>query len=112
MPVPTPSDAELDAYIKARLALAGVDLSQLPPTQTDPVTGAPSQASVLASLRSFVAGSANAQGVRTGGSPRVINRWQPTAASDQLAQQEAPPALYPSIYSAWTDGGITTGNER
>ncbi len=99
MAVVPPTDSELDTLIRARLALLGIDLSQLPATTTDPETGSPSQASVLASLRSFLRGTVP-----------TISSWQPavtTGAPDdaaRLAQQQAVPALYPSILTAWTDG--------
>ena len=55
MPLTPPSDAELDTMIRARLASLGIDLNQLPAgTASDPETGSPGQASVLASLRSFM----------------------------------------------------------
>lgn len=97
---PTPSDEELDILIHARLALAGVDLDQ-----ADPVTGTPSRAAALASLRSFVAGPL-INGQRVGGTPRVVGAWRPPVSegpdADRLAQQVTPPALYPSILTAWT----------
>ncbi|NHC14540.1 hypothetical protein [Motilibacter deserti] len=100
MAIVPPTDAELDTLIKARLALIGIDLSQLHPTQTDPVTGSPSQASILSSLRSFLRGTV----------PPISN-WLPAsgvtgADSDRVVQQAAPPAEYPSILKAWT-GQVT-----
>ena len=110
--LPTPSDDELDALIKARLQLVGIDLGQLPPTTSDPETGAPSQATVLASLRTFLAGPGRS-GERVGGTVRVVSSYVPPAPEgtseadrNRLAQQVAPPALYPSIYHAWTDGAL------
>lgn len=94
-----PTDEELNTLIRARLALLGIDLSQLHPTTSDPETGSPSQASVLSSLRSFLRGTVPA-----------ISAWQPAvpvgeaADAPRLAQQQAAPALYPSILTAWTDG--------
>jgi hypothetical protein len=104
MAIEPPTDDELNTLIRARLAGIGVDLSQLHPTQRDPVTGSPSQASVLSSLRSFLRGTVPA-----------MSAWQPVVPSmptvppgspdrDRLAQQQAAPALYPSILPAWTDG--------
>ena len=95
-----PTDAELDTLIKARLALIGIDLSQLPATTSDPVTGAPSQSSVLASLRSFLRGTV----------PPISN-WLPAPGvtgpdANRVVQQSAPPAEYPSILKAWT-GQVT-----
>jgi hypothetical protein len=81
-----PTDAELDVMIRARLATIGIDLEQLPAGSTpDPDTGSPGRDSVLASLRSFM---------RT----TVLPLSSYTFAADaRLAQQAAPPKLYPSI---------------
>jgi len=89
-PVP-PTDAELDTLIRARLALLGINLDQLPPgTESDPVTGAPGQDIALASLRSFLRTTVQSlSNYRFGSDPA-------------LAQQVAPPQLYPSIATAWT----------
>jgi hypothetical protein len=81
---------ELDTFIKTRLVLSGIDLTLLP-TTPDPVTGAPTQNQVLASLRSFVASS-----------PVQINAWRPAATSTPLSQELSPPLEYPSITEAWT----------
>lgn len=88
-PVP-PTDAELDVLIRARLALLGIDLDQLPPgTDPDPETGAPGRDTALASLRSFLRSTVvPLAGYRFGDDPA-------------LAQQTAPPLLYPSIARAW-----------
>jgi len=87
-----PTDDELNALIRARLALLGIDLDQLPPgTEADQVTGAPGQETALASLRSFL---------RSTVGPLAAYRFGTDAA---LAQQTAPPLLYPSITHAWTD---------
>lgn len=107
--VPTPTDEQLDVWIRARLQIAGVEIEQLHPTQTDPETGAPSQAALLSSVRSFLAGS-GASGARVGGTPRTIRDFVIPAPAggaaedaDRLAQQVAPPLLYPSITEgAWT----------
>ena len=96
MTLSQPTDAELDVMIRARLASSGIDLDQLPPgTQPDPETGSPGRDTALAGLRSFV---------RTTIVP--LNAYQfavPGADSEDyratLAQQLAPPALYPSIDS-------------
>jgi hypothetical protein len=86
-----PTDDELNTLIRARLALLGIDLDQLPPgTTADPVTGAPGRDSALASLRSFL---------RTTVLPLGAYRF---GADPRLAQQVAAPSLYPSITSAWT----------
>jgi hypothetical protein len=101
--VSVPSDDELDAFIKARLALAGVDLNRLPESP-DPATGAPTRAQAMEYLRTFLAG-AKTGGVRSGGRPAAINTWRPPATGDDaaaLAQQADPPLEYPSISTAWT----------
>ncbi|ROP27064.1 hypothetical protein EDC03_2992 [Pseudokineococcus lusitanus] len=103
-PVPEPvavGDAELDTLIRTRLALVGVDLTQLP-TEPDPATGSPTQAQAYASLRTFLAGPL-VDGVRQGGALQALARWTPPAPSPELAQQEAAPSLYPSITAAWTE---------
>ena len=92
-----PTDAELDVFIRARLASLGIDLDQLPPgNASDPETGAPGQASVLASLRSFVRGTigtlAAYQMPTPAGTDPVVAR--------ALSQQPAP-LLYPSIATEW-----------
>lgn len=87
-----PTDDELDTLIRARLALLGIDLDQLPPgTAADPETGAPGRETALRTLRSFL---------RTTVLPLAEYRFGPDPA---LAQQTAPPLLYPSITHAWTD---------
>ncbi|MFA1546892.1 hypothetical protein [Actinomadura chokoriensis] len=98
-----PSDDDLDAYITARLALAGVDLNQLPESP-DATTGSPSRAQAMEYLRTFLAG-AKRDGARPGGRPAAINTWRPPADgpdSAALAQQADPPLEYPSITAAWT----------
>lgn len=86
-----PTDDELNTMIRARLALLGIDLDQLPPgTAADPETGAPGRETALANLRSFL---------RTTVVPLAAYRFGPDLA---LAQQVAPPTLYPSIMTAWT----------
>lgn len=80
-----PSDDELDTMIRARLAVLGIDLDQLPPgSDPDPETGAPGRDTALASLRSFL---------RTTVSPLSRYRF---GADPALAQQVAPPVLYPA----------------
>jgi hypothetical protein len=97
VPPTPPTDAELDVLIRARLALVGIDLDQLPPgTQPDPVTGSPGRESVLASLRAFLRGtvttlSAYQVPVAPGTAPELVV---------PLSQQRAP-MLYPSIFTAW-----------
>ena len=81
-----PTDAELDAMIRARLASIGIDLDQLPAGRApDPQTGSPGRDTALASLRDFM---------RTTVLPLSSYTFDTDAA---LAQQVAPPALYPSI---------------
>ncbi|HEX8347586.1 MAG TPA: hypothetical protein VF657_23055 [Actinoplanes sp.] len=97
MPPTPPTDAELDILIRARLALVGIDLDQLPAgTAPDPVTGSPGRESVLASLRAFLRGtvptlSAYRLPVPAGTEPADVN---------PLSQQRAP-MMYPSISTAW-----------
>ncbi|MEU0282887.1 hypothetical protein ACIQAD_33095 [Streptomyces sp. NPDC088551] len=88
-----PTQEQLDAYIRTRLALAGVDLDLLP-TRPDPATGVPTRDQALRALRSFVATV-----------PAAIAGWAPPvsgAPAAAYAQQAAPPLLYPSITEAWT----------
>lgn len=91
MPPIPPTDDELNTLIRARLAVLGIDLDQLPPgTDPDPETGAPGRDTALASLRSFM---------RSTVVPLSAYRFGTDPA---LAQQVAPPQLYPSIATAWT----------
>jgi hypothetical protein len=83
---------QLNEFITARLVLSGIDLSLLP-TTPDPITGAPTQAQALASLRSFVLSN-----------PTTINSWRPAADSAILSQELSPPLEYPSITEAWMGG--------
>ncbi len=98
MPPTPPTDAELDVLIRARLALVGIDLDQLPPgAAPDPATGSPGRDAVLASLRTFLRGtvvtlSAYRLPVPAGTDPALV---------DALSQQQLPPILYPSISTAW-----------
>lgn len=77
-----PTDAELDASIKARLALIGIDLAQLPLSDAS----APAdQTRVLSSLRGFLRGTV-------------------PVISNYLADvQENPPVEYPAQLVAWTE---------
>lgn len=81
-----PTDEELNTLIRARLALVGIDLADLPPgTVADPVTGAPGRDTALAALRTFLRTTVvTLSDYRFGGDPAS-------------AQQVAPPELYPSI---------------
>lgn len=96
MSVQPPTDAELDTYIRARLAGIGVDLDQLDSEDRDPETGSPSQASVLSSIRELLRETVPA-----------ISDWEPPVPDDAgndvhgLAQQAPPPLLYPSITRGW-----------
>jgi hypothetical protein len=99
----TPSDDDLTTFITTRLALAGIDLGQLPAVP-DPVTGSPTREQALESLRSFLAGPL-VDGARTGSTVAAINRWRPAPGGPDapaLAQQLAVPTEYPSITQAWT----------
>jgi hypothetical protein len=88
-----PTDAELNVFIRARLASLGIDLDQLPPgTAADPETGSPGRDSVLASLRSFVRGTVAALAAYQLPAPAGT---EPIVAK-ALSQQPAP-MLYPSI---------------
>jgi hypothetical protein len=91
-----PTDAELDTLIRARLALVGVDLDQLPEGERDPETGSPSRQQALGYLRGLLRGTAV-----------TISEWDLPAPTPELDQQVAPPALYPSLYDTWTDGGLS-----
>lgn len=99
-----PTDDELDALIKARLALAGVDLNQLPDSP-DPTTGSPTRDQAMEYLRTFLAG-AKSGGARAGGRPADVNTWRPPAEGAEaavLSQQLDLPLEYPSITTAWTE---------
>lgn len=96
------TDEELDALIRARLELAGVNLDQLPADSPDPQTGSPTRAQAMEYLRTFLAG-AKVDGKRGGGRPAALNTWRPPAAGPELAQQLSAPLEYPSITEAWTD---------
>lgn len=75
-----PTDAELDTWIRARLALIGIDLGQLPVSDSN----APAdQTRVLSSIRGFLRGTV-------------------PVVSNYLADiQENAPALYPAQLSEW-----------
>ena len=94
MTLTQPTDAELDVMIRARLASIGIDIDQLPAgSQPDPETGSPGRDTALAGLRTFV---------RTTIVPLAAYQFAVPEATDPevraaLAQQAAPPALYPSI---------------
>jgi hypothetical protein len=76
-----PTDAELDALIRARLQLIGVDLGQLP--VSDPQAPA-DQTRVMNSLRNFLRNT-----------PPAISDYSPSV-------QDHPPVVYPAPLSAWT----------
>ena len=89
MPPTPPTDAELDVLIRARLALVGIDLDQLPPgTAPDPATGSPGRDTVLASLQAFLRGTVT-----------TISAYQ--LDGDRPLSQQRAPMLYPSISTAW-----------
>ena len=94
-PVP-PTDEELNTMIRARLASVGIDLDQLPAT-TDPVTGTPSLTSVLSSLRNFMRSTVPTLAAYQLPAPDGTD----PAQAAELSQQGPPPALYPSILTAW-----------
>ena len=76
-----PTDDELNAFIKARLALIGIDLAQLPLSDS---TAPADQTRVLSSLRGFLRGTV-------------------PVISNYLADvQQNPPAEYPAELTAWT----------
>ena len=77
-----PTDAELDAMIRARLQLIGIDLAQLP--VSDPSAPA-DQTRVMSSLRNFL---------RT--TPPVVSDYSPSV-------QDHPPVVYPAPFTAWTE---------
>ena len=80
-PPTPPTDAELDTLIRARLALIGIDLAQLP--VSDPSAPA-DQTRVMSSLRNFLRST-----------PKVISDYSPSV-------QDHPPVVYPAPFSAWT----------
>lgn len=93
MPAPIePSDEALDTLIVTRLALSGVDLTQLPEV-ADPTTGVPTRTQAMDSLRAFLRTTVPA-----------LNAWSPPAGGPEAAQQVAAPLLYPSIATAWAPG--------
>jgi hypothetical protein len=94
-PVP-PTDDELNTMIRARLASVGIDLDQLPAT-TDPVSGTPSLISVLSSLRNFMRSTVPTLAAYQLPAP---DGTDPVQAAE-FSQQGPPPALYPSILTAW-----------
>ena len=81
-PTVPPSDAELDAHIRARLQLIGIDLNQLP--VSDPSAPA-DQTRVMNSLRNFLRST-----------PPVISAYSPS-------EQNHPPVVYAAPFTAWTD---------
>ncbi len=76
-----PTDAELDALIRARLQLLGIDLNQLP--VSDPSAPA-DQTRVMSSLRNFLRST-----------PPVVSDYSPSV-------QDHPPVVYTAPFSAWT----------
>jgi len=76
-----PTDAELDAHIRARLQLIGIDLSQLP--VSDPSAPA-DQTRVMNSLRNFLRNT-----------PPVISAYSASV-------QYHPPVVYTAPFEAWT----------
>lgn len=79
-----PTDAELDAWIMARLAQAGVDLSVLPEEDDD----APAdRASILASARRF------------------LRNTPPAILAFEMDVQDVPPAMYTAELMGRTSSG-------
>lgn len=89
MPPTPPTDEELNTLIRARLALVGIDLGTLP--VSDPAAPV-DQTRLLSSVRGFLRGT-----------PPVVSAWA-IAPDPRLAQQVAPPELYPSITATRTAG--------
>jgi hypothetical protein len=86
-----PTDSELDAFIKTRLALIGIDLAQLPLADA---TAPADQTRVLSSLRGFLRGTV-------------------PAISNYLADvQENPPAEYPAQLTAWNEADSDWDRKR
>lgn len=80
---PTPTDEELDRYIRTRYALLGVDISVLPMSDRD----APmDQERLLANGRSIL-------------------RQEVEAANFAIDPQFCLPQPYPAPFTAWTDEG-------
>lgn len=77
------TDAELDAYILARLKLAGIDLSVLP---EDDARAPADQRRILASARRFLRST-----------PAAVRKFA-------LDPQELPPILYPGRFGTWPGG--------
>lgn len=81
--VPTPTDEELDVYIRTRYALLGVDISVLPESDPD----APmDQERLLANGRSIL-------------------RQDAVAADFEIDPQFNLPVQHPAPFTAWTEEG-------
>ena len=81
MPPPSPTDAELDTYIRTRYALLGVDISVLPMSDED----APmDQERLLEHGRSIL-------------------RQDVVAADFEIDPQFGLPVQHPAPFTAWTD---------
>jgi hypothetical protein len=84
MTVPRPTDEQLDTFIRARLALVGIDLDDLP--VDDPAAPA-DQVRLMSSLRTFL-------------------RNVPAAISDfSMDPQLRIPSFYPPEFMSWTSPG-------
>lgn len=83
---PEPTDEELDAWITARLELAGVDLGVLP--EDDPEAPA-DRRRILASARRF------------------LRRTPPAILALEMDVQDVPPSMYPAELAARTGVGAT-----
>lgn len=77
-----PTDAELDAYIRTRLQLLGIDLGQLPVADESAPTD---QTRVLTSLRSF------------------LRTTVPAVSGYRVDPDDLPPILYGAPHAAWTE---------
>jgi len=81
MAITPPTDAELNTFILARLAVIGIDITTLPLSDTS----APAdQTRVLSSIRGF------------------IRQATPQISQYVADVQENPPVLYPAPFSQWT----------
>jgi len=81
-----PTDAQLDNFIRARLALIGIDLDDLP---LDDPTAPADQVRLMSSLRTFL-------------------RDVPATISDfSMDQQLRLPALYPPEFLSWTSSNTS-----
>jgi hypothetical protein len=95
MPTTPPTTDELRALVATQLRQYGIDISVLPPggpglPSSDPVTGVPTQYSLIGSCVSVITGSVT-----------FIAGYKVDAGYKQNVQDD-PPVLYPAPFSAWT----------